>query len=252
MTWCPTASSDSFLPQLASILDRVVVKAWLAGDNFDLQDLADLLPSGEVRVIREGDRFYLAASELDSTSADISLSEVARKLLLMVNGLARARNPSFRPAGLAERYGEDGKPDRVMLSARLEVRAQMRATLAVLGGDGDPVPQPSPGPGFMALTVTNSDVTEVLGIMGQPPSWMELYKVYEIIRHAGGLKAAMKAAAITTTSMSVFTLTANHQDASGADARHARLPQLPPIKPMTMGQAQTMIGQLVTAWMASL
>lgn len=42
----------------------MATKAWLEGHMFDLEDLAALLPSGDVRMVKEGDRFYLTAAEL--------------------------------------------------------------------------------------------------------------------------------------------------------------------------------------------
>jgi hypothetical protein len=44
----------------------MTMKAWLEGHEFDLEDLARLLPTDDVRVIKEGDGFYLTAAELDN------------------------------------------------------------------------------------------------------------------------------------------------------------------------------------------
>jgi hypothetical protein len=68
-------------------------------------------------------------------------------------------------------------------------------------------------------------VAEVLKIMASPAgvNFVELYKVYEIIRHADGLDAAMQAAGISKNAVSRFTRTANHQAAGGEIARHAIL-----------------------------
>jgi hypothetical protein len=38
-------------------LVTVAVKAWLEGHEFDLEDLATLLPTGDTRVIKEGDGY---------------------------------------------------------------------------------------------------------------------------------------------------------------------------------------------------
>lgn len=43
----------------------MTVKAWLKGHDFDLQDLVTLLPSGDTRVAREGDRYYVTSTEID-------------------------------------------------------------------------------------------------------------------------------------------------------------------------------------------
>jgi hypothetical protein len=56
---------------------------------------------------------------------------------------------------------------------------------------------------------------------GDIPHFAELYKVWEIIRSAGGLDVAMKMARISDNAMSRFTRTANHQAASGDNAQLA-------------------------------
>jgi hypothetical protein len=64
--------------------------------------------------------------------------------------------------------------------------------------------------------------------------------VWEIIRSAGGLDVAMKMAGISDNAMSRFTRTANHQAASGDNAR---LAQAPPKNPVSIGEARAMIGR---------
>jgi hypothetical protein len=65
------------------------MKAWLEGHEFDLQDLADLLPSGSPRVTKEDGDFFPSSVELDDLSPGAHLHEVAGKLLRRANGLAR-------------------------------------------------------------------------------------------------------------------------------------------------------------------
>jgi hypothetical protein len=62
------------------MLPRVTIKAWLDGDSPDLEYLAAMLPRGDVHVAQDGDRFYLAAAELDTPMAGEQFYDVARKL----------------------------------------------------------------------------------------------------------------------------------------------------------------------------
>jgi hypothetical protein len=96
-------------------------------------------------------------------------------------------------------------------------------------------------------------VAEVLQILGQPqpPNFAELYKIDEIIKSAGRLTAVMQSAGVSDKERRLFKQTADHQDASGADSRHARNKQQPPESPMQIGQARAMIRKLVTAWLES-
>lgn len=90
--------------------------------------------------------------------------------------------------------------------------------------------------------------------MGQPSSlsWMELYKVYEIVRESGVLHIAAQAAGLVPSDVKRFTHTANHPEASGDDGRHARSQQRPPRNPMSIEQARDLVSRLVRAWLDSL
>jgi hypothetical protein len=244
------------MAELIEYPSSVTMKAWLTGHQFDLQDLADLLGSGsDVRVIRAADRFFLSAAELDNPPIGVAFHDVAQKLVIRINGLARVQKPGFSPVDLAGHYDEDGNVYVAGVTARVEVRAHVSATAVVTGPSGTPVQQAPPASSrYLALAARSTDVAEALEIMGRPESlnFAELYKVYEIIEHAGALKAAMKSAGVPETSRALFSRTANHPDASGADARHARSRQAPPKNPMTIEEALTLIRRLLVAWMDSL
>jgi hypothetical protein len=233
----------------------VTTKAWLEGDPLDLQYLARLLPTGNAQVRQNDDRFYLAGAELDSPPPGEQFHDVAKRLITWANGAARCENPAFMPVSLAGSYQRDGGVTVVGAAARLTVRATMSATVQVTGPDGKPKPATPPaGPRYLTLAERDGDVAEVLKIMASTPdvNFVELYKVYEIIRHAGGLDAAMQAAGISKSTVSRFTRTANHQVAGGEIARHARSSEVPPANPLPIEEARGLIGRLVSAWAGTL
>lgn len=53
------------------------VKAWLEGHQFDLDDLVALLSTGDTRVVKDGDAYYLLSAEIDSRPAGVPFYEVA-------------------------------------------------------------------------------------------------------------------------------------------------------------------------------
>jgi hypothetical protein len=238
----------------ATILAFVIVKAWLDGHPYDLEELAELLPTGDTRVVKEGDDYYLASSRIDNRPEDVPFYAVAPSLLQQVNGLARAMCDGFRPVRLTGRYTE-GDQRHVVVSADVaEGRSRAYAVAVVAGRPGEPARQAPPkGPGSLTVAGSNNDVAEVLDIMGrvETPNWVDLYKVYEIIEHTGMLNSAMNAAAVSKNRMSLFTRTANHEKASGPDARHSRSKQDPPKNPMTIEEARRLISALIRTWVES-
>jgi hypothetical protein len=215
-------------------------KAWLTGDQFDLDFLADeLLPSGNIVVVRAPDGFYLVANDLDSVQAD-EVYEAAKGLLSKVNGLARVHRPGFQLVQLSGRFSEEGKGDTIMVTATLTGRSQMTGSVSVRTSAGAPVPPCPPASiGYMELAAQDHDVAEVLAIMGGSESlgWVELYKVYEIVGTTNAFESAKSAAGLSNNKMTLFTRTANHQEAAGGGARHARLSAEPPRTPMPVEEA---------------
>ncbi|WP_326561397.1 hypothetical protein [Micromonospora sp. NBC_01796] len=235
------------------------VKAWLDGDEIDLEDLVDLLPDGDIRVAKDDDGYYLSATKIDNRPAGVPYYEAARDVVRTVNGLGRAHNPGFRAVRLNGRYQDGDRKATVVIVGTAEARLgafRAKAVGRVTRPDGTVLPPPPPpGPRRAALAATHPDVAEALALMGQPTplGWVELYKVYEIVRDAVRPTKLEKSGLATKAELKAFTGSANRPDVSGADARHARPDgALPPTRTMTLPQGRQFIGDLVCAWLDSL
>ena len=233
----------------------MTVKAWLEDHQFDLQDLAELLSSGDVRVVREDDSYYLRSPEIDNPPQGATYYEVAETLLTKINGLARAKNSSFRPVRLSGRYTDGESIHHVVSPAPAEIRVRRWAAGVVTKSDGTIVGDPpSPWPDRLALAATNSGVAEVLEILarGESLGWDDLYKVFEIIRDSIRPDTIVGLGWATETEKSAFTASANRPDVSGTDARHARISGAPPTHQMSLAEGRSFISNLVTKWLGSL
>ena len=229
----------------------MTVKAWLEGHQFDLEALANLLPTGDIRVVKEQERYYLTSSQLDSPPPEKTLYELAPDLLTRVNGLGRVNDPGFRPVALTMTFQEGEHKHHVLVAGTIEVRSNISVAAVVTATDGTPPPQAPPaGPQHVEVAGIDADVAQALTIMGQPEplGWVALYKVYEIIRASSQLRNALLAAGLTDRDLRTFTHTANHPDASGLDGRHARSAQEPPTDPMPLERARELVSRLVRAW----
>jgi hypothetical protein len=228
-------------------------KAWLEGDQFDLQDLAELLPSGDVRVVREGDAYYLTAPQIDNPPEGSTFYEAAQRLIFWINGLGRAKNPSFRPAGLSGRYTEGESQHVVVTPSPAEIRIRTTATVTLTKADGTVIPdEPSPWPDHFAVAETNSDVVKILEIMGsgEKLDWFALYKIYELIDDALGSDTIVGRNWSTSAQDSAFRASANLAKYSGDAARHAvDKGSGYPKHTMTIEQGRSFISDLVTKWL---
>ena len=231
----------------------MTIKARLEGHEFDLQDLADWLPSGYIRVAKDDVGYYLSAAAIDHPLEGKTFYEAAQDLLPIVNGIGRMKSAKFRPVKLDGRYQDGEKRHTVVGVGTIETRSHVHAVAIVTGPDGKEKPQPPPqGIAYAALTA-RPEVAEALTILATPAAgWVELYKVYEIIRDAVKPVALEKSGLATKDEISAFTGSANRPDVGGLGARHARMDGRLPKRTMTELQAREFIGGLMRAWMDAL
>ncbi|MDX3185550.1 hypothetical protein ABT358_22150 [Streptomyces sp. NPDC000341] len=105
----------------------------------------------------------------------------------------------------------------------------------------------------MQLASSNVDVAETLEILGRSSvslTWVDLYKVYEIVRgNVGGDKQLKATQWVSSGDLSAFTASANRPDVSGSEARHARATGTGlPKRTMTLAEGEAFVRSLVLAW----
>ncbi len=228
------------------------------GDAYDLDILMEQVGGGlDPRVIKDaaGNVYLLSSDNFIGIEDPVRLHEFAAHLLNQVNGATRVLDPDYRPVHLSGTYiSADGKSTQVVVADFIEGRSKLRVEVFV---DGQPVPPPPPrGPDYVSLAISNSDVRDALRILGDAavkPSWVDLYKVFEIVRHAVGGQQSLLAQEWTSKSeLSRFTRSAQHQDVSGDGARHARATGDIPTKAMSLDEAKEYILRLARLWIEAL
>lgn len=233
----------------------MAVKAWLEGHQFDLQDVAEMLSDGNVRVLHdaEEDAYYLTAPEIDNPPQPGRFDISAMQLLRTINGLGRARSSDFQPVKLAHKYTDHNGTHIHVAAAEARINIRGRAAGVATGPDGQPLPSPpSRWPQRLALVETNQHVARVLKILGRDenPDWYDLYKVHEIIRHDILPRKIHRLGWATKSQDRAFTASADRYDVSGEAARHAvDRHSEPPRHTMTISDGRAYIANLVTKWL---
>ena len=225
------------------------IRVWLTGDDLDLDYLSAKLATGDVQVRKEGDKYYLTASSIDVPPAGVAFNEEARRLVNLLNGIARLRDPACPAIDLAGSYtDEDGNVTVSLATATLQIRTRLTATAQVVDSDGNVRPPAPPvEPKWIEAAACDPEVAEVLDLVGRaaPLGFEELYKLDELIKRSGKLTDAMKTAGITDPQRKLFKHTAN------SESRHAAGKVVPPTKPMPINQARAMMMNLTRAWLAT-
>ena len=228
-------------------------KEWwvlLHGDPQDLADVAETFCLGPIcRVHKDDDgKYYLKATSLNSLTDGWAVKAAADQLVARINGGLKAHYSDFRPIGALSviPVHENGGRGVVILvpAAQLTLRGS-RPTVEVSGQPAAP-PQPSAPETWLGLAENNDDVAEALHLLSREPNWYDLYKAYEVVRHAfGGEGPMVRALSVNQndeqalhTALNAFTRTAN------TIFRHARGPGNPPATQMELKDAHELIRDL--------
>ena len=221
-------------------------KVWLEGHPVDLQALANLLSSGDTRVLREGDQFYLTSTDIENPPDGVKPYIVAKGLLPAINGLARVASPDFRPVELSGKYTDGGSTTIFPPAATLELRGGT-PTVTVTDPDGNIVfPGPSPWPDRFALARSHPDLVEALEVLGGTEGrwWSDLYWVFEIICDAiSGRNKLYEFGWASRPEIKSFT-------GSAQKARHARS-SAEARSPMSLAEAHDFVNRLLVAWLST-
>jgi hypothetical protein len=229
----------------------------LTGHQFDLEDLPRWFTAPELRVVEEDGHFLLETEKFDGLHKSSEVHAVARELLPRINGVAKLKDGSFRDVvvgAIVRELDEEGteRQHAVVLAGTIEARSKLSAVLVRVGQDEPPVPAPGSldTDQWLRAAEADQDAREALGIWGgRPHDWVNFYKVYEIVRSRADIKSSGWA---SDNELSRFTRTANHPDSAGEDARHGRMSADPPPKPMSLPEADALVGRIVIAWLGSL
>ncbi|MEG4235702.1 hypothetical protein QUA40_27100 [Microcoleus sp. Pol11C3] len=136
------------------------------------------------------------------------------------------------------------------LSATINVGSSCSVSIQLEGGQ-DIIPI-SEFESWMKLAEEDEIVKNVFRqITDFEHNWINLYKVYEIVKKDAGRKNKIDRIEqwITKKKISHFTHTANSQSAIGDDARHGVDQNDPPKEPMSLSEADALIMTLLQKWL---
>jgi hypothetical protein len=226
----------------------------LDGEAFDLEDLPRMFSAPSLRVIVDGDAYFLEAAAFDEQAEPGAVFAEAERRLPTINGAAQLVHPNHRNVTLSGQVVEPGAPDRPPQNhvfarpVTLTARSKVGIGTVLVEGSEPPPPGSARTDRWARLASTDTDAAEALTIWSKHHDWVNLYKVYEIV----GKKKVIDAGWATEAEVSAFTGSANHQNASGDDARHSRLPGDSPTRLISLAEADAFVAHLLISWLAEM
>jgi hypothetical protein len=182
---------------------------------------------------------------------------VAEGLITRLNGIA-ALEGGYRPVRFAGRIERDESTWVYVSDSIRVVDVAITADGAVTRDDGtvQVARQMSPMMSALQLSENHPILAEIYRILGsrQRASWVEFYKVYELLRQeCGGDRALASRTDVAGKRIHALTKNCNHQSLTGDEARHAAMPgELPANQRITVDDGRAIVGELVAGLTRSL
>lgn len=227
--------------------------AQLKADAFDLETLHELFSGRSPRVELEQDGHFLIADDFTDLADAEEVRAAAESILRNMNGVARMHHPSHRQVQLSGQFvDEESRVHAIAAPETITLRS--RADLVVVRKEGEKPPPPPPpkGPVIVELAQKNPNVADALRLLGAPQErlhWSDLYKLFEIVGDdVGGENEVVRHGWAGSSQLKRFRASANRQDISGDEARHARNLGAPPRRIMSESEASVLVRHLVRRW----
>jgi hypothetical protein len=223
----------------------------------DLALLAEALDEPPTTVAEVDGEYRLSHEPLNEIEDAAAARAELERMAVRLQALARlrwGRDMGDIRASVLVGLDQDGHRTQYIAAGPVNVRVRvLPVRMMVTGSDGEVIsPSPDPMPGELQLALDDDSVDEALYFLQRPaPSWSELYKVYEVVRDDVKRKRIISNGWATHRELRRLTGTANHPALAGRDARHARQSTPPMTDPMSLADAQELVGRIVRAWIAS-
>jgi hypothetical protein len=227
----------------------------LQGDQQDLQMLGGQLAKGSVIIFHEGDRYFLRCADFASLGNSESVYQLAKEIIPKIQGIAATRLHRFVHIGPVGHVIDPAGNQHAFAEVNVVLQEVRLFAAAAIAGDSMPTVQP-PLTDFeqdISVALGDTNVGIALRFMGNKENrWSNLYKVLDTIESdLGGEKHLETKGWVSKTKLKLFTNTANDYIALGEAARHGVLKKQSPPNPMSLAEAEELLGEVLQKWIES-
>jgi hypothetical protein len=216
----------------------------LKGRTATLANVAPCFQGNLVRVEKIGDTWFLRSSEFEKCKDTNEVFKVADRLLTLINRVSMLHMHLIAPfeLGYVQAFNDSGNPTSRGLQASYSINVYSHAGCEELKKvtKGE-----SFGSEIVSTAFTKPAVQAALSLVGDTETqWPQ---IYDIIEYLGGADVVAKKHWASRQTVRVCRQTANHYRHLGSPKNNP----LPP-NPPTIGQARTLVFDLLKKWMASI
>lgn len=223
----------------------------LIGESIDLQCAYTVFHNNEPEVINEDGKYFLRTKEFDGLLNAENVRNRAKEIIKFLSDTIYLQYRDSRPikGGQIISIDENGKRSFYLFA---EGEIQLRGVVSnLLNSNTTPPIQENQAVHFYRIASDNVVVADVLAFFSRG-DWINLYKVFELIRdEVGGKEHLITKKWVNKKDLTRFTMTAQSRKSIGDQARHASENFPPHPNPMSLHEARVVIGNLVDSWIKS-
>jgi len=221
----------------------------ISGDAWVLKKLAQLTAGLNPEVAQSEDGYTLGFLGLQESEHHSEVEAGARRHLNILNGLLSLGAIPFlihaAPLKLSEILLVDGSGPGTCWNYKATV-----SSIRIGDGEVDLALPRQRVERLLAVINANKAPSFALQMLGLGDDWINLYKIYEIVRRQmGGEDTIAEKGWVPKAKLRAFRQTANSFGAIGLEARHGVETASAPSYPMEHGDAVRMIRTLLENWM---
>jgi hypothetical protein len=218
----------------------------LSGHEFDLKKATEYFKTDHFSIAKIEDEYFICSNNFNDTKDTNIISKIADDYIEKINGILKLKFKSYNPITLDQLFvfeDENGTSKIAAMSAVIKGRGDLTANTINSAEELENKKLAT------EVLLNNSVASEVFHFYSQSTTWINLYKIYEIIKDNIGQKNVE--AILTDKQLSRFTGTAQSKLQIGDEARHAAKKFIGHIDPMTINEANELIRKLILVWAES-
>ena len=229
----------------------------LEGNSSEISYLSELT-SKRWKVTKTNSIYYLKSIEFNSFTEAHDVLEKASNILDILNGIARLVFGSFQgvKVGGIGRAENNGKPPAQYIlpeGITTSVRVGTPRITVILNGREIPQQYNIPGSKWIEVAEEDEKATKALTLYGGlEHNWKNLYMILEVIEDdVGGERKLINKGWTSKGEIKRFKRTADNYRILGREARHGTEKWDAPREPMSLGDAESLIRNILDKWLCS-
>jgi hypothetical protein len=229
-------------------MGKVLVQ--ISGDKLDIEDLQLELKNFRWKIIEEQNNYFLTSDILDSCDDNTEIISKANDFLDIINGAAKIIHEDHIKVttNSIRRINENGNGfiHHVMISETARARSRCSAIVISKENNQEELKTTVIEDWLLKADVHKSVKNALHFFNENETTWINLYKVYDIIEEdLGGEKALLR---FFQDGIKDFKYIANNYLAIGDHARHANQKHPAPKRILTLNEAYSIIKNLFEKW----